>query len=1007
MADGSLNFDTKINTEGFEGGVDDLKALMKQLASSIDELSKSIKNAFTGVNTTEIKKAVESTSESLTEADDSARRMQESMKNIDAAIARMDSESVEIVPESEISSAETLSAELDDIAATVQEINSIPVDDIIPESTQSEIETSDHAATGFKNTIDLIVMTARDIPIIFKRAGDGIKNAFFGAGNAVKSAVSSLKAGAESENQVVKSMVDEIDRYKDHIQSLEAQGYYFGDKEYDEAYGRLYQLNQELNAYKKSLTQADAGQKKVSNSAKKTSKSVDHMSRSTRNGRMSMLKMLKMSLLFSVVFRSLNAATTAVKEGFQNLAQFSGSTNKSLSTLATAGLTLKNSFATAFDPILTAITPALQTLINYLSQAITTAGQFFAVFLNGATTFTKAKDAQVDYASSIKKTAKEADKSLSSIDKLNTVGDSSGSTGTPGIPDPSQMFEEVKIDSKVVKFVDNLKKQLDPIIKAFERLKVAAAPFTSNVGKGLKWLLDNVIIPLGKWTVSSLIPAFFDTLGASIGVLNALVEVFKPYGLWLWDNFLKPIASWTGGMIIQGLKLLTDGLNSLSEWIMNNQGTVAAGVLLIGSFFAAFKIAEFLIWAAPFIASLVGMITSGTALSAVLSGISAALAVITSPITIITAALGLLIYSFINLYKNSEEFRKSIADLGSTWLTALQPLADFVGTVLSDAWNKILKPIIEFFLNTLLPNLISTFKNLWEKILVPLANFIGTVLQPVFKILSDLLMILWQKVILPLAQAIGTVLKDAWNGIYQVLNKTIIPIIKVVIDVLTWLWKNVINPIIKVLWENLKPAFETVFDGIKTVINGLRDVMTGIIKFITGVFTSDWKRAWEGVKQIFKGIFDALVGIVKTPINLIIDIINGMIGGITTGINTVIKAVNGISFDMPDWLGGGHVGFNLPVLTAPKIPKLATGTVVPKNYGEFLAVLGDNKREAEVVSPLSTMKQAFKEVMSEMGGAATGEVTVNVYLSGKQIHTEVVKQDKDYRNQNGGESAFA
>lgn len=52
---------------------------------------------------------------------------------------------------------------------------------------------------------------------------------------------------------------------------------------------------------------------------------------------------------------------------------------------------------------------------------------------------------------------------------------------------------------------------------------------------------------------------------------------------------------------------------------------------------------------------------------------------------------------------------------------------------------------------------------------------------------------------------------------------------------------------------------------------------------------------------------------------------------------------------------------------AKLIPGLATGTVVPAHYGEFLATLGDNKREPEIVSPYSTMKQAMLDALQESG----------------------------------------
>ena len=49
-------------------------------------------------------------------------------------------------------------------------------------------------------------------------------------------------------------------------------------------------------------------------------------------------------------------------------------------------------------------------------------------------------------------------------------------------------------------------------------------------------------------------------------------------------------------------------------------------------------------------------------------------------------------------------------------------------------------------------------------------------------------------------------------------------------------------------------------------------------------------------------------------------------------------------------------------------PVLATGTVVPPRAGEFAAILGDNNRDTEIVSPIPAMKQAFKEAIEEMGG---------------------------------------
>ena len=82
------------------------------------------------------------------------------------------------------------------------------------------------------------------------------------------------------------------------------------------------------------------------------------------------------------------------------------------------------------------------------------------------------------------------------------------------------------------------------------------------------------------------------------------------------------------------------------------------------------------------------------------------------------------------------------------------------------------------------------------------------------------------------------------------------------------------------------------------------------------------------------------------------------------------------------------------------IPRLAQGTVVPPNR-EFLAVLGDNKQETEVVSPLSTMKQAVLEALREAGGIGNGTVTVVVNLDGREVARNTVKHINRMTDQAG------
>ena len=220
---------------------------------------------------------------------------------------------------------------------------------------------------GFKQGTNTLKGMMERVVSSIKKAGNNLSGAFSGTGN------------IDTANAKIKALADEIEQYRDGLYYLEKQGLYFGDAEYDSAYQKLSRLEKELNDYKKSLSDVDGQQKKVSKSVNRMGKEVDKTNKKS-NKYNKTLRLLKMSLLFSFTFRALNASMKAIGEGFQNLAQYSKRTNKDISALQTSLLTLKNSLATAFSPILTVITPLLQTLINYLTQAITTMGQFLRCY---------------------------------------------------------------------------------------------------------------------------------------------------------------------------------------------------------------------------------------------------------------------------------------------------------------------------------------------------------------------------------------------------------------------------------------------------------------------------------------------------------------------------------------------------------------------------------------------------------------------------------------------------
>lgn len=189
--------------------------------------------------------------------------------------------------------------------------------------------------------------------------------------------------------------------------------------------------------------------------------------------------------------------------------------------------------------------------------------------------------------------------------------------------------------------------------------------------------------------------------------------------------------------------------------------------------------------------------------------------------------------------------------------------------------------------------------------------------------------------------------------------------------------------------ENTASAWSTIKEK---AVSASDSVKTGVMN------------AWNALKTGTSNVWDSIMNAVKRPINGILGFVESLANGVVNGINTVIRALNGLHFTIPDWvplLGGNSFGFNIPELSRVSIPRLATGTVVPPNK-EFLAVLGDNKREPEVVSPLSTMKQAVLEAIAEAGGMGTGgNITVQVVLNQKVLGEAMVSYGKTQQMSTG------
>lgn len=548
-----------------------------------------------------------------------------------------------------------------------------------------------------------------------------------------------------------------------------------------------------------------------------------------------------------------------------------------------------------------------------------------------------------------KKTAKDIEKSLAGFDQINKLteptddsSDSSGSTGGTSsgirsvdlVPDVSGSTSNVS--SAISDMADKVKKALEPLkaisfdnlITSLDNLKKAAQPLTDKLFAGLEWAYYNIFVPLAKWTIEDLLPAFLDVLAGCLDVLNSALDALKPLWMWAWDNFLEPVASWTGGVIVDVLKGLASALEGISDWIKDNQGPFDAIVVTIGAFAAAWKavdLAEFLMNAG----GVVGIINK------LKKAIEAC--------TVVKLKDKIETIQLCAMY--AKDFVKSvgqtIAKLSSSavaWVsdTAVK-VADTTATVAHTAATWLATAATTAF--GVAMTVLTSPITLVIAALVALGVGIYELVKH-WDVVKEAAGICWDWIVGKWNSA-GEWFAGVWENIRSAFSS---------FD--NWL-QNIFNMDFSDSFGFIGDIMNAYLQNVSNIFGDVKQIFGGLIDFIAGVFSGDWSRAWNGIVDAFGGIFSLIADIAKGPINMVIGLINGMLDGLESGINWIVRKINGLSFDVPDWvpvIGGDHFGFDLPEVGFGSIPYLAEGGYVKPNTPQ-LAMIGDNKHQGEVVAP--------------------------------------------------------
>lgn len=441
-ADGSLRFDTAVNTEGFKDGISVLSKAMDRLTKAVDQLSSNIITRFGATEQAmqKVAEGAEKASEEIESIGSSADRSTERVKSLQE---QMDAISVHTMQDSaaDVATAAPVSVP---VAASDMGYN--------PEAMSAVFGKAAEDIRSWSDAINMYGQQAgfalNDLERDAAEAGQAISSGADQAENTVQryvgfkdSVIGAFKNMPGAFALIPKALSLEISKIPGIVKSG-----------FSKASGVI-------SGFGKALGKGLAGK------AKSAVTSLKGLSKPTDKAAKSILKLSNMFKLM-LIRMAMRAVVQGVKEGMQNLVQYSGDANQAMSELTSSMTYAKNSFAAAFAPILSFVVPAITVLINALATAVGYVNQFFSA-LGGKGTFVRAKKVNQDYAASLKKTGgaakqagKDAKKALAPFDDLVQIqreGADDSSGGSSGGIDPSQMFETVAIDQGISDFANKLK----------------------------------------------------------------------------------------------------------------------------------------------------------------------------------------------------------------------------------------------------------------------------------------------------------------------------------------------------------------------------------------------------------------------------------------------------------------------------------------------------------------------------------------------------------------------
>ena len=631
-----------------------------------------------------------------------------------------------------------------------------------------------------------------------------------------------------------------------------------------------------------------------------------------------------------------------ISSALSNMTRYVGSALTASGALRTALGNLAGAAQTAAAPLIQVLTPALAALANAAATVFSYIARLVA-FLTGTTVsaaqqaaegVARVGDAAVGTADKVKK----ATRSLAGFDEITRLDapqdTSGGGGGSAGTIDPNFGFtgKSPFLDSLLAAIEAGQWFQVGRLIGEKLRDSLNAIPWPDIQAKAVQWATNIADTINGAVSTPGLWEAIGHTLAQGLNTMTGFVDTFFQ-GVW-WADI--------GAGLARGLTQLVAEVDWPQLGRVLTDGMRAALLVLHG-----------------FVTTYTGWADLGMSIAAMIGAALSNIDWVQAAGDLSALAIGILTAINTGLAQ---------IDWGAVGQTVLEMLSAIdwaglfgqLGQLFANLWPVILTTMV-------LPAILSWISSvllaaLGQAIVGSLATWFSTVAIPA--VLSGI------------GSALSAIVA-AIGGWPVVLIAAIVALFAALIAVIVDNW-DAICDWFSGAWDSFVAAWDEFWSLVATnARNWWNDVTTGWSNFwatisekfnaLKSALGSAWNSFWSGLASGVTSIWNGIVNTVKGAVNALIGFINGMLSGIVNGLNGAIDVLNRLSIDVPDWVpvvGGNHLGFNVAHITAPQIPYLAQGAVIPPNR-EFMAVLGDQSHGTNVEAPLATIQQAVASVMQD------------------------------------------